>query len=192
MKKLIILLLVTVSTILFCSCSSNEASDTYFIHAMGFKKENDEYTLFSVCEKFEKDNSEYFLINHRGKDIEGTLDKMRKEYKDCYFATIKYYFISSETDKSLISAMAKEICDSNHLPSKNIICMISGNSIEDFMGQIKNSDDTKKIQKALDGKSINTVNFFSHYTSGKNLKTTVLSQQEDGTLTAKETTISPR
>lgn len=190
LKKHIFLFLVTVSTIFLCSCSSHQASDTYFIHAIGFDKQNDEYILLSLCEKYEKDNKEYFLIRQSGNDIKQALDNTQNQYKDCYFATAEYYFISSECDYTLIYDIADEICDSNTLPSKSDICMISGQSVESFMTHIKNSDDMKKIKKELEGKAINTVNFFSHYTSGKDLKISVLSIQNDGTITAPKKVIS--
>ena len=189
LKKHIILLLFTVSIILLCSCSSNEGDDTHFIHAMGFQKEGQEYIIFSVCEKFEKDKSDYFLIEQRGKSIEEALDKIQKEYEGCYFATIKYYFIPSEFDESFIANIAKEICDSNILPSKNSICLVSNTSVKDFMGQIKSSNDTKKIKKELHGKSTNTIKFFSQYTSDKVFKATFLSSHDNGTTTAKEKVI---
>ena len=190
MKKYIILTLTTFISIILCSCTFDISTDTYFIHAIGFDKENDEYVLLSVCEKFEKDNEDYFLIRQKGKDIEEAIGKTCDEYKNCYFATVKYYFIPSECDDTLIKDMAKEVCDSNNFPSKSHICMVSGQSTEGFMSQIKNGDDIKIIQKALDGKTVNTVKFLSHYTSGKASVISVLSLDGDGQIKARKKTIS--
>lgn len=191
LKKHIIFLAATVLTFLFCSCSSKEENDTYFIHALGFDKENGEYILISVCEKQEKDQKEYFTIKQSGKSIAEALDKTRDEYKDCYFATAGFYFISSECDEALINEAAKEICDSNILPSKSDIYLISGQSVEAFMNQIKSRDDTKSIRKEAGGNSVNAVSFFAKYTSGIGFNATTLSFDKEGKISSKEINISP-
>lgn len=166
MKKFLSLFLPIIALI-FSSCTPASSNDTYFIHAAAFEKESDEYTIYALFEKAEETEENFFTAASSGKSIEEATNKLKNEYKDCYFATATVYLISDNAEKSLIFNLAKEICGGNIYPSKsNIICIKQTNT-HDFIESIRNEDDLKKVLALFENHPVNAVRFFSRYFSGK-------------------------
>jgi len=167
LKKTIITLISSFLLCIFfagCSTSNNE---TYFVHGIGFDKENDEYIIYAILEKAGNGKDNYFTATQKGKSIENAAKSITHKYNDCYFATSEFYFIKENASDELISDIAKEICDSNIYPSKSKIACIVDYDFEKLLSSVKSENDIKKIAKLTENSQTNAVRFFSMFTSDK-------------------------
>lgn len=170
MKKPLLLFLIIITATL-CSCSSNFSNDVYFVHTLCFDKnqEDDTVTLYAVCEKQSgdtksSDNSKSFFVAQETADsIDKASDKLTKKYKDCYLASSELYLIWKNTPKEFLNELSYFICDSSVFSSKGRAVCIETESIDDFLGAIKEQEDIKRILKLTESDKTNIISFLSKY-----------------------------
>ncbi len=180
MKKTIITLISSFSIcIILAGCSTSD-NETYFVHGIGFDKENDEYIIYAILEMAGNNKDGYFTISEKAKNIENATKAITDKYNDCYFATSEFYFIKENASDELISKIAKEICDSNIYPSKSKVIAVSDYDLKEFMESVNDEDDIRKISKLTVKSQANAVRFFSMFTSNKKVSIPSLKIGSDG------------
>ena len=181
MKKMLIISFLIISSILISSCTAHNYKETYFVHAVGFEKSDDEYKIHAVCEKLEDQEKNYFVVTKSGNTINQATKELIREYSDCYFATAEIYIIPNENKQSLIPHLAKEICDSNVYPSKSFIISTDEN-IKYFLSRVKSEEDLKKIGKLTRNNKTNAIKYFSLFLAEKTIEIPSLEFNKSGTM----------
>lgn len=178
MKKALILLFSLIIIYTLSSCNSTSQKDTYFIHAAGFEDGKNGITVTFLLEKHGKDN-EYFASAYSATSIRDAAQKVKSEYKECYFATCDLYFIASSISHDTICTIAKSICDSNIYPTTGDILCVSSDSVQSFMKGIKNEQFIKTIKSDSEKSKVNIVSFLADYYSGKPVTTDSFSIKDE-------------
>lgn len=182
LKKSFITLIFVINLCLLCSCSKSSQSDTYFVHCAGFDKNGDNISVTVLLEKHGKDSGDYFTASGSASSIGDAAEKIMSEYSECYFATCDLYFITHSADSDTISAISKDICDSNVFPTTGDVLCVDSKTANEFMVNIKNADTIKKIKKDSSSSRVNVAAFFAKYESGESVTLNAFSVK-DGKIT---------
>lgn len=173
MKSITKIIPVIILSFILSSCSAHDYRETYFIHVVGFETTDNEFSVHAVCEKLDKKDNGYFLVTRKGNSIKEATKKLMNDYRDCYFATAEIYVIPENHEKSLLTKLASEICDSNIYPTKSHIVRAKG-SMKSLLDKIKSEKDLKVINRFSEKNKTNAVKFFSYYMSQKSIEPLLL------------------
>ena len=172
MKKTLSLIFTVLISLFLCSCSNTFPSETYFIHAIGFDydSEKDEYTVLAVCEKLSDNDEEFLTISAKSDNIKSAANEILSKYKDCYFATSKYYFFEENISENALKTIATQLSDSNIYPTQSSVLCLSDVSLRKFFDSIKGIENLQKIEKLQGKNNVNCITFLSKITSRKSIK----------------------
>ena len=187
MKKTLTFILLF--SLLFLSSCKDQTSDViYFVHAAGIENKNNNVKLTLLLEKHnEKD---YFTASQTEETLHKAVKNLMSEHKECYFATNDIYLIRTSENKQFLSDIAKELCDSNVFPTTSEIISLEDVDIEGFMKKLNNTDKLKKLRKNSIKGRVNIINFFSHYTSAKEVSLNTFTLKDGKITKTKQTTFT--
>ena len=161
-------------------CTAKEESETFFIHGAAFEKDGENVSITLLSEHLSGDKSDYSVIEQKAENLSEAAEKIKKKYRECYFATCRFYLFTDKADKDFLLKVAKELCDGNDFPITANIFIIRESPSKAFLASIEDGKDLKSFMSLYDKNKLNIIRFFAHIFSEKDISVPTLRLSDDG------------
>lgn len=161
-------------------CTAKEEKQTYFVHGASFVQCQEGIEANLLLERLSRDKSKYFTLSVEAKDLSEAAEELKKKYKECYFATCRFYLIEDNADGEFLTEFATELCGGNDFPLTADVFCTKSCSGKEIIEKIETGDDLTALRAKISGKSVNVIRFLSRFTMGRSTSLTSLTISQDG------------
>ncbi len=161
-------------------CAAKEENETYFIHCACFERDGEDVKATILFEQLSGKKSNYFATVQKAGTLGKLSEKIKDKYKESYFATCRFYFLTEKLDNEFIEKLAKELCNGNDFPITADVFFIKEKEPKAFLSSMEDGKDLKSLMSLFTGSELNVIRFFACFFSEKDISVPALHLSDEG------------